>query len=404
MGMIGGLVESLYESLQQDSRTPFLLVLLIAGLSLSSGYYYLYNNKSNLVKPLPAKLANNKNRQPGVWTPEDYEMPVPSAYESWDLKTTLPLPYRAFKQKYNVTMGIRNMKTDEWIELDNEWMKYHDLKKKRILERRTEVYGTLPEAYPGAMECLAELRKYLPARYPTLFQKTQQGIRILATGEEFNTVEPECDPMLIAAQLLQDDIAIMVEQPDEQYWLKGGAIMLAGFWRFSDKVNTPLAYIHTSGDVPKYATHLKTGMDKFFKRLTPEAPVVRNNYFLQTDPHLDWSVSIGPEDSPNVGWNTADEAADINEIYYRSERQSLRRLPISGAVVFTIRTYFHPLTQLAEERGVPERLYKGIESWTDDVREYRGYSKFAGVVLPYLKQKWDEQTAKGWEMGDSYPW
>jgi hypothetical protein len=402
MGLITGLAGSISAALQNDYRLVVLIGIILSGL-ISSGVYY-HQLKPKGIKPLPAKLANNKARAPGSWTPEDYVLPVPTPYKNWDVYTTPPLPYRAFKQKYNVTMGIRNMDTNEWIELDNEWLKYHRLKQKRIKEMGTEVYGTLPEARAGAMECIAELRKYLPARYPSLFQQTPEGIKILATGEEFNTVNPEIDPMLIAAQLLQDDIAIMVEQPDSQYWLKGGAIMLAGFWRLKDKVNTPLSYIHTSGEVPKYDTHLKKGMEKFFYRLTPEAPVVRNNYFLQTDPHLDWSVSIGPEDSPNVGWNTANAATDISQIYYRSERQSVRRLPISGAVVFTIRTYFHPLTQLAEERGIPERLYKGIESWSDDVKEYRGYNKFCDVVLPYLKEKWEEQESKGWTMQNSYPW
>lgn len=399
MAFISGLVEQLA---QKDAKA-----WVLAGLILSGLIFALYQqvSKKKTLKPLPAKLANNKDRKPGTWTPEDFVMPLPPAYPNWDLYKTKPLPYRAFKQKYNVTMGIRAMKFDEWIELDNEWLKYHQLKQKRIKERGTEVYGTLPEAMPGAMELLSELRRYLPARYPTLFERTPTGIKILPTGEEFNTVEPTEDPSMIAAQFLQDDLAIMVEQPDSQYWLKGGAIMLAGFWRLRDKVNTPLAYIHQSGEVPKYETHLKKGMDKFFKRLTPESPVVRNNYFMQTDPHLDWSISIGPEDSPNVGWNTAQPATDISQIYYRSERQSLRRLPISGAVAFTIRTYFHPLTDIAEEPGIPERLYKGIESWSDDVKEYRGYSKFCDVVMPYLKQKWDEQAAKGWSMDDGhYPW
>lgn len=397
MGLIAGLIKSI----KSDVRLLLLVAFIITSLS---GTIYYKATKRSAVRRLPAKLADNKNRKPGKWTAEDFIMPKPPAYPGWDVYTTPPLPYRAFKQKYNVTMGIRNMKMEEWFELDNEWFKYHTLKQQRIKERGTEVYGTLPEGRAGAMELLVEMREYLPARYPSLFEKTEEGIKILATNEEFNTVNPTEDPMMIAAQFVQDDLAIMVELPDEQYWLKAGSIMLAGFWRFKDKVNTPLAYIHTSGDVPKYQTHLKKGMDKFFKRLTPEAPVVRNNYFMQTDPHLDWSVSIGSEDSDNVSWGTSPPCKDINEIYYRSERQSVRRLPISGAVAFTVRTYFLPITQLGEERGVPERLYKGIESWTEDVREYRGYSNFKDVLMPWLKSKWDEQAAKGWSMEDSYPW
>jgi alpha-1,2-mannosyltransferase len=46
-------------------------------------------------------------------------------------------------------------------------------------------------------------------------------------------------------------------------------------------------------------------MTNFFRRIRPENPVVRNNYFIQVDDNLAWSESIGPEDSEGIGWFTA---------------------------------------------------------------------------------------------------
>ena len=57
----------------------------------------------------------------------------------------------------------------------------------------------------------------------------------------------------------------------------------------------PLSEIHTSGDVPQFKEKLERGMMNLFRRMRPEAPVLRNNNFLQVDHDL------------------------------RSERQSLRR-------------------------------------------------------------------------------
>jgi alpha-1,2-mannosyltransferase len=45
-------------------------------------------------------------------------------------------------------------------------------------------------------------------------------------------------------------------------------------------------------------------MTNFFRRLKPESPVVRNNYFIQVDDKLAWSESIGDEDSAGIGWFT----------------------------------------------------------------------------------------------------
>ncbi|GMF05385.1 unnamed protein product [[Candida] boidinii] len=135
--------------------------------------------------------------------------------------------------------------------------------------------------------------------------------------------------MLMASLMTQDDLAVMVENEEGEYVLKGGSIMLAGFWRLKDKLNLPLTAIHTTGDVPKYNEKLKSGMDKFFMRLTTDKPVVRNNYFLQTDDDVAWSFSIGDEANDVVGWYTAENAKTIDQLYYRSERQSVRRLPLT---------------------------------------------------------------------------
>lgn len=77
--------------------------------------------------------------------------------------------------------------------------------------------------------------------------------------------------------MVQDDLAIMIEGKDGQYYLQAGSILLAGFWRLGDKLGMPLDEIHTSGDVPGYREKLAKGMNNFFARVMPGGPVIRNN-------------------------------------------------------------------------------------------------------------------------------
>jgi hypothetical protein len=81
--------------------------------------------------------------------------------------------------------------------------------------------------------------------------------------------------MQMAARLVQDDLAIMFEKEDGQYYLLAGSILLAGFWRLEDKLGMPLSEIHTSGDVPGYKEKLEKGMMNFFRRVQPNGPVQR---------------------------------------------------------------------------------------------------------------------------------
>jgi hypothetical protein len=230
-----------------------------------------------------------------------------------------------------------------------------------------------------------------------MFRKTATGIANTVTGESFNITQrplPE-DPMTTCARLIQDDLALMFEKPDGEYYLLAGAILLAGFWRLEDKFGMRLSEIHTSGDVPGFRTKLEKGMMNFFRRIRPEDPVLRNNYFIQVDDSLAWSHSIGSEDTPKISWNTAAKNKAIEHHYFRSERQSLRRLPRSGAVVFTIRTYFEPITEIAKEPYVPGRLASAIRSWDEDVSRYKGRERYGEVLLEYLDQKHAEQVAAG---------
>jgi len=311
------------------------------------------------------------------------------------------------------------MNWDDWIELDNHYLRFHADKTRRLAERGSKcvkVDTSDPRAYDATLELLEELTSYLTERYPQMFKRTPHGLTNLLTNEDFDTRSDHLtvngtkeSPMSLSARLIQDDLAIMIEREDGQYYLLAGAILLAGFWRLEDKFGMPLSEIHTSGDVPGYKEKLEKGMLNFFRRVKPEAPVLRNNYFIQVDDELAWSSSIGSEDSQGIGWGTAEKDKAIGHHYFRSERQSLRRLPRSGGVVFTIRTYFHPVTEICEELFVPGRLASAVRSWGEDVARYKGREMYGDVLLEYLDRKHREQVEAGLEVEQEeevrrFPW
>ena len=97
-------------------------------------------------------------RPPGVWFPSDFKRPAAQPLLKWDVHKTEPLPYRPFKHgPYHITMGLRSLQWDDWIELDNDYLKYHADKARRIAERGEKCCRTAPEAMDGAIELLEEL-------------------------------------------------------------------------------------------------------------------------------------------------------------------------------------------------------------------------------------------------------
>lgn len=152
-----------------------------------------------------------------------------------------------------------------------------------------------------------------------------------------------------------------------------------------------------------------------------DKPVIRNNYFIQViksedehkialgatpgeytdlDPEeLAWSTTTnGPENTFHHGspaTSHSDPTVLPQLIRLRTERQTLRRLPKSGAILFTIRTYLFPVTELGKERGVPARMASAIRSWPADVAKYKGSSLYKDILLEYLDECANGQIERG---------
>lgn len=104
---------------------------------------------------------------------------------------------------------------------------------------------------------------------------------------------------------------------------------------------------------------------------------------------------VKPEDGFHYERQVPPAATRPEEVAMRSERQTLRKLPKSGAVLFTIRTHLTPIPTMAKEPGVPGRLASAMRSWPEDVQWYKGVRRFRDVCLPYLDAAHEEQVASG---------
>jgi len=150
---------------------------------------------------------------------------------------------------------------------------------------------------------------------------------------------------------------------------------------------------------------LDASLERFFRRIPVDKPVIRNNYFIQTNvgegpnpidrKELAWAEStVGSEDAfehgshGGEGNKEASGKVTVEGLVLRTERQTLRRLGRSGGVVFTIRTYLTRVVSVAEEEGVAGRLASALRSWPEDVGKYKGKERgiWFQVILEYLDQ------------------
>ncbi|KAM0704397.1 hypothetical protein Q7P35_008631 [Cladosporium inversicolor] len=338
---------------------------------------------------------------PTSTSPQPFQTPLPTPLENFDLNASEPQVYRPFRHgKTHVTMGIRKLDWDNWIEMDSNYERYHDLKVAELekdIDAHVQYYDD-DVTKDACFEMLEELTKYLTHRYPRIFSLADGVLHNSVTGEKLRyPAESPKEALATAARLVQDDLVLMVKRDDDEYHLNAGAVCLPGFWRLREKFGMSLDTLHFEAKVPHYGAKLQKSMNRFFKTMTPEKPVTRNNFFIQLDDGLHWSHRMGDQKGEEVAsWESANSRGlQVGEIHFRSERQTLRRLPRSGALMFTIRTYFEPMTAIAKEPHVPGRLAEAIRNWDDDISVYKGRSHWDHLLLPYLDEQHQLQVDSG---------
>lgn len=162
-----------------------------------------------------------------------------------------------------------------------------------------------------------------------------------------------------AAQAVWEDLCPLTRESSCEPWrLTGAAVAFPTDWRIEDKIGLPLLGVHAP--IHGYAEQLSEGVDRFIDGLNSGEIWGRTNWFVVASDDLRYL----PQDDPQIRFAhvTSNNAGET--LCVRCERQTLRRLRESGAVLFTIGIYRQPLGALdaaAIQRvaGAFDRLIQG---------------------------------------------
>jgi hypothetical protein len=130
----------------------------------------------------------------------------------------------------------------------------------------------------------------------------------------------------------------------------------------------PVTEIHAR--VPGYETELASKVDSFLRRLTTGTVVGRRNFALHELPDLS-----APDAPATVG-------VPPPEQWLRSERQTLRRLPRSNAVLFAIRTQQVQLRYVDELTR--QRLAARLQAEPEGLIGYRDLTDRLPALIAWL--------------------
>ena len=281
------------------------------------------------------------------------------------------------KGRFRLSMGIISLNLDEWLEPDEYY--YRELLEKEALlaNQNNEVFQSKKGSQLAQQEVLDLIIDYMNTFHSELVRIDGDKIFIDGIKRNFSRKEFAEMPLNLAGRLVQEDLCLMAPG-DTGYTLEAASLCFPSRWRLIDKIGKRMVDIHSP--VPDYENKLARPVDRYFDKLDINKPVWRVNWSLTDDPDLyqpirktstDYSRSIN---SKNAG--------DL--IFLRCERQTLRRLPNTGWILFSIKTYVDKVSALACQPEALVDLAHSVKNMSADMQQYKNIAPYRKQLLEYL--------------------
>ncbi len=275
------------------------------------------------------------------------------------------------------TLGLEALDLAQWIEPD-EHLADELAEKARLLSvKRDEVWQEEVETRAAQAEVLDMLAAYLPATFPAVYRRDGGRITIVPAGASVDLDDTAMPPLETASRLVQEDLVLM-RRGATGWRIAAASLCFPSTWVLAEKFGRDMDAIHVP--VPGYGEKMGPRIGRIFDNLQADRPVLRYNWSLYDSPEL-----FMPRRGPRR-WLKEPVEPDAN-IFIRIERQTLRRLPQSGDILFTIKVLVDPLGALLrhpKRAELAESMKQQLMAMNADEIAYKGLTQTREKVAAAL--------------------
>ena len=218
--------------------------------------------------------------------------------------------------------GTRPISPDEWIICDDAFSQQMALRDKLIETKKDKVLAISDEAQEAAVELLKMTLDFCVSKLGY-----KKNVNKIIRPDKVSVEIDLNEPMTFLGRLVQNDFCIL-QKKDNEHVLTAAALCFPASWSLEEKFLKPLIDIHIP--VKAYDGNIAKRVQRLFDGLQINRPVWRFNALYYEDPNLFQPRSVNqPRKKPAPN--------QVN--YFRSERQTLVKLPKTMAIVFGIHTF-----------------------------------------------------------------
>ena len=290
-------------------------------------------------------------------------------------ESPLYLPFD--KGRFRLSMGIVSLSLDKWLEPDDYYFKELLEKETLLKHRKTDVFQSMPVSQLAQQEVLDLVIAHMSTLHSDLVRADGDRIFIDGIRRSFLKKDFGEKPLDLAGRIVQEDLCIMAPG-SAGYTLAAASLCFPSRWRLIDKIGKRMVDIHSP--VPDYQNKLARPVDRFFEKLDASKPVWRVNWSLTDDPDL-----YQPIRKTNTNYSQKINSENVGDlIFLRCERQTLRRLPNTGWILFTIKTYIDKVSALVFQPESLADLAHSIRDMSIDMQAYKNIAPYRKQLLEYL--------------------
>jgi len=283
------------------------------------------------------------------------------------------------------TIGLKPLGPANWIEIDSHLLPY--------LAEKRRLYGEIPERVfveedgtrDAQQEVLELLAAHLLEKFPGSYRRTNAGIEAVGAANDLPSRFAGA-PLAAASMLVQEDL-ILMRRGDNGWRLAAGSLCFPSSWSLLEKFGKPLQQIHAP--VPGFGPGTRPAdlINRMFDGLQGQA-VERYNWSIQSGDALYHPLSNVERIDRATNRPSHFPNGDVKaHAFIRVERQTLRKLPASGDILFTIRIHLDPLAVLArhpDRATLATSFAAQLEALDPDQLDYKGLTSDRDRLISVL--------------------
>ena len=284
-------------------------------------------------------------------------------------------PYDGSRHPFGI--GLTPLDLENWIEVDDDLARYLDEKQRLMATIPGEVWAGDFSSEKSQQEVLDLLVEHVLKTFPETYSRSKNIINIKDIGS-VDLDDVSRPPLLTAAFLVQEDLVIL--RKESMGWrLVAASVCFPSSWILREKIGKVMHYVH--GPVPGYCKGTRNAMmiERIFDNLLIDQPVERFNWTAYQDDEL-YHAGHSGIDNPEYDTGKSD-------YFLRVEHQTLRKLPHSKDILFTIRIHIDPLMALknrADRSQLADAFLAVIEDMNEDEKEYKRIDRHGEALRAQL--------------------